>query len=144
MTIRLPFIFLSSMGRSGSTLVAFLMNTHPNIATVSEMTGLSASVSDVDNYRCSCGARLKDCDFWQNVQQGMEERGYPLDLRDFDTRMVWKRRPLWQRIQTADLRFCFLNQLRDIFLLEVPGYPKRMRYLVERNVALAKTILAVS
>ena len=58
------FIYITSASFSGSTLLTFLLNTHPEIATIGEMKGDSM---DVERYRCSCGDPIGRCPFWQRL-----------------------------------------------------------------------------
>src|SRR5688572_27934431 len=83
---RLSFVYLTSSPFSGSTLFSFLVNSHPQIATVGEMTGPIAS-QDPDKYRCSCGEKIRECTFWLQITAKMVSRGFVFDPGRFDTRM---------------------------------------------------------
>ena len=56
---RLFYILAAS--HSGSTLLAMLLGSHPDVCTAGELK--AASVGDVDAYRCSCGAPILQCGF---------------------------------------------------------------------------------
>ena len=60
MSERSPERFLYVVGTSftGSTLLSFLLNLHPQIVSVGEMTGPFRGVADRQAYPCSCGAAL--------------------------------------------------------------------------------------
>jgi hypothetical protein len=140
---RLSFAYLTASPFSGSTLFSFLVNSHPQIATVGEMTGPIAS-QDPDNYRCSCGERIRDCFFWKQVAAQMVTRGFVFDPGRFDTRMRLGSRPYSRRILSGPLPGRRLEDLRDGLVEMLPGPRKRLRYLIDRNIALAASVLEVS
>ncbi|WP_347373637.1 sulfotransferase [Aequorivita sp. Q41] len=58
-------IYLLGAGRSGTTMLATILNNHPNIHTVGEMHQfLDYLLEDKD---CSCGENLSLCNFWAPV-----------------------------------------------------------------------------
>jgi hypothetical protein len=83
---RIRFVFLTASPFSGSTLFSFLVNSHPDIATVGEMSG-PTSRQDPETYQCSCGKGMKDCHFWIAVKARMGLEGLPFDPGRFDTRI---------------------------------------------------------
>jgi len=143
MSRRVRFVYLASMPYSGSTLFSFLANSHPQIATVGEMTGPTESV-DPETYLCSCGQRIKHCAFWQEVAKGMASRGFDFDPGHFDTRIhVGDFRHL-RRALTGSLGSSGLEDIRDRLLWLWPSQSERLRELLARNKALASVILAVT
>jgi hypothetical protein len=139
----LPFVYLTSSPFSGSTLFSFLVNTHPQIATVGEMTGLIAS-QDPDTYRCSCGDRIRECVFWTRVAAQMATRGFAFEPGRFDTRIRLGHGPYSRRLLSGPLRSKPLEDLRDGLVMLWPKQRQRLRYLVDRNKALAASILHIS
>lgn len=63
---RLSYACMPGSPYTGSTLLGFLLNTHPDIASIGAATGLTRRV-DVDTYLCSCGELFTTCDFWKGV-----------------------------------------------------------------------------
>jgi len=62
--IRLVYIMAAS--HSGSTLLAMLLNSHPEICTVGELK--ATSLGDPDSYYCSCRNKIRECAAtWQNA-----------------------------------------------------------------------------
>jgi len=55
----LKYVYLTSSGYSGSTLLSFMLGAHPCIATVGELSN-SIENNDPDNYRCSCEKLIKN------------------------------------------------------------------------------------
>lgn len=68
----LTYVYIASMERSGSTLLAALLATHSEISTVAETS--VAEVSHNETYRCSCGELYIKCSFWKGFEAHMRER----------------------------------------------------------------------
>jgi hypothetical protein len=133
----MEFVYLTSSPFSGSTLFAFLANTHPHIATVGEMTGLIGRV-DPAQYDCSCGLRMKACHFWSRVSEQMAIRHQDFDPARFDTKFRIDH-PLG-RFFHASLPSQELEVLRDWLVRIAPRVDRRIEYLLARNKALAQSI----
>lgn len=71
---RIPLVYIHSASHSGSTLLTLRLARHPQVATVGELTGTAARARP--GYRCSCGAALVACAFWQEVSAAMARRGF--------------------------------------------------------------------
>jgi hypothetical protein len=140
---RIPFVYLTSPPFSGSTLFSFLVNTHPQIATVGEMTGLVKS-KDPETYRCSCGQLIRKCGFWLQVAEQMTSRQFAFDPGFFDTRIRLGNSNLAQRILSNSLKSSVLEHLRSRALKLWPRQHQRLQYLLDRNKALAASILQVT
>ncbi len=59
-------LFLGGVGRSGSTIVANAAGQHPQTVSIGELVHLWQR-GLVDNELCGCGARLRECPFWNRV-----------------------------------------------------------------------------
>lgn len=57
---KLRYAYLCSPPHSGSTLMAFLLGAHPEIATVGEFGAIFPP-----HIRCACGQRVPDCPVWR-------------------------------------------------------------------------------
>jgi hypothetical protein len=140
---RIPFVYLTSPPFSGSTLFSFLVNTHPEIATVGEMTGIVKS-KDPETYQCSCGEKIRKCLFWKQIAAQMESRQFSFDPAFFDTTFQLGSNRFAQRVLNASLRSAKLEDIRDQLLKFWPRQRHRLAYLVARNKALAASILQVT
>src|SRR5262245_3149749 len=90
----LKVIYISGIGRSGSTLLGRVLGHAPGFAPLGEGYGIWTRGVE-QNEPCSCGARFRECPLWQDVYQqsfggfdalhesGLIERGHPL-VRKFD------------------------------------------------------------
>lgn len=136
--IRLAYILAAS--HSGSTLLAMLLGSHPEICTVGELklTDLGA----VDTYRCSCRKPIRSCPFWTGIAQDMARRGVPFEIGDGGTDLgsgvsryvTWLLRPLH--------RGPGLEWARDAALGLSPTWRARLARFQDRNAALAECICA--
>ena len=82
----LPYAFVLGMSHSGSTLLAFLLNAHPEIACIGETSRLSQLLPSrwrPGNDRCSGGVNDYACEVWNRRQAGMAARGQGLGGPDF-------------------------------------------------------------
>ena len=71
---RIALTYILSASHSGSTLLAMQLARHPGVCTVGELSETPARARP--GYRCSCGAELAHCGFWQQVAAAMAKRGY--------------------------------------------------------------------
>ena len=126
-------------GRSGSTLLAFLLNTHPSVATVGELTGPPPGADGAVS-RCSCGQTLADCPFWTRLSAAVAARGHRFGAQDWDLRFTLR----GGRLLTRSLRHATADRVRDGVVLRVPASGRRLQTLAERSVAVVEEILALT
>ncbi len=65
-TEKIKIIYIASNGRSGSTLLDLLLNTHSNIWTLGEFQALPWELL-TPRQTCGCGEMVTDCLFWKNI-----------------------------------------------------------------------------
>ncbi len=137
-------VLILGAARSGSTLLALLLASHPDAGTIGETSGLGFIASvDVDEYRCSCGARIRECDFWQRVGQRMDARGHRLDVAHFGTNFRLPSHIFVDRLLRIQHRGPFLEWARDVALALSPAWRSARRVIEQRNAALAEAVRAV-
>ena len=103
---------------TGSTLLGFLLNSHPDCVSIGAATGLTARV-DITDYRCSCGTRFEDCEFWKQVTSRTEELGYPVSVFETDfwnTHVRMSRRRWLNGLLVRSLGNDQLTDVRDAVL----------------------------
>jgi hypothetical protein len=142
---KFPFVFLTSHAFSGSTLLSFLLGSHPAIATVGELTGPAYHLS-LDTYYCSCGCLFQQCPFWREVAEVVNQYQVPYSLDQyFDTRFYVNTHKLLLRLRMGSLRSNFLEAWRDRLMLALwPGHRQEMNERLRRNEVFARAILDVS
>ena len=136
----LKFIYLTSSSYSGSTLLAFMMGCHPRISTVSELAGIIPG-EDADRYLCSCGEKIKICNFWGSVSTRMQKAYEDFSYDNFKTRYVPISDNLIDRLQFSNLRSNMLSDIRDYIYQRIPTYNQYAANITKRNVDLANIIL---
>lgn len=75
----LKYLYVAGMPHSGSTLLAFLANAHPEIATIGEADFVDKLLPhrwDTHRGKCSCGQKYFKCPFWNQLLAGMAVRGF--------------------------------------------------------------------
>lgn len=64
-------LYIASPPYSGSTLLAFLLATHPDIGTIGERGHFHRKMVArpvIGSPYCSCGKRFAECPFWQQIE----------------------------------------------------------------------------
>lgn len=139
------FFYITSSSYSGSTLLAFLLNNHPGIFTVSEMIGWD--FREDEDFRCSCGEKLNDCKFYRYVAQAFEKNGLPFRFNDFGTAFRLSRNERLNRYLTGNLPLIDnsgLEKLRDALLFHLPGPAGKLQTQVKANRVFIEASLEYS
>lgn len=140
----LKYIYLTSSGYSGSTLLSFILNAHPRIASIGELSN-SIEKEDPESYSCSCGQLIKDCLFWKTVTDEMDHTSYSdFDYRNFKTKITPKEDNLLGKMQFMNFNSNFLSDIRDYLFKNIPEYQNHITKIVQNNIDLAKTILKIT
>lgn len=137
-------LYVAGTGFSGSTLLSFLLNAHPEVATVGEATGPFRRWRDQAEYPCSCGERLADCAFWREVSAEMRRRGVDFGPNRWDLRFTLARRRAVEQLLARSLRSNRLDALRDALVLRAPRFGRRLHEVARRNEAFAESVLRVA
>jgi hypothetical protein len=132
-------------GYSGSTLLTFLLSTHPQIATIGELGIAPRAKADLrpEDYLCSCRAPVRDCGFWQRVSQEMNERGHPFDIWDADLDFRARDGGIADVLLRAVQRGPVLETARTAGLRLVPGARREMDRIVSRIGTLAEIVAGI-
>lgn len=134
--IRLLYILAAS--HSGSTLLAMLLGSHPELCTVGELK--ASALGSVDRYRCSCRRPIATCPFWQAVRREMAARGVPFDLAspptDFGAVSGHYARSLLRPLHRGRL----LEALRDAGLAVSPRWRRHLARVQLANATLAAVV----
>ncbi len=143
---RVPYLYISGASFSGSTLLAFLLNAHTHMVSVSETCGVLPHrlIKGIDEYRCSCGERLLSCPFFIDVQERIREQGSTFDLRDWKNHFRLADSLLFQRLLTRPTPWGWSELLRNVVTPLFPGAARREREIAARNLHFARAVLEVS
>lgn len=136
------YVLIACAPYSGSTLLASLLGAHPQIATVSEVSG-TRRAGQMDAFRCSCQRLMIECPFWQEIQDRARSAGIAdLALGDFGLR--FGKPGLMHRLRTGSLRWTLAEAMRDAALHLAPSYERSLRVIGERNRIFANVVLDVT
>jgi hypothetical protein len=134
--------YISAASHSGSTLLAMLLGSHPEVCTVGEIK--ANKLGDPERYRCSCGELIRKCSFWRNVSARMAERGFEYEVTRARTSIHGSEDRYIQRLLTPLHRGPILETCRDLALGLYPGWWHHLRVTQARNAALVRTLLEIS
>lgn len=141
-----PYVCMPGSPYTGSTLLGFLLNSHPEMASIGAATGLTRRVN-VDTYQCSCGNRFQDCEFWTEVARGTEELGYPVTVFESDfwnTHVRMSRRRWLNGLLVRSLGNERLTDMRDAVLTRRGPIHRTLVEARRSSWALARTILEMT
>lgn len=136
-------VYLLGTGYTGSTLFAFLANAHSRIVSVGEATG-PVRRHDRADYRCSCGATLASCPFWQGMVEAMARRGLTFGPDAWDLTFGLGNDRVARQLAIQSLRDTRLDALRDLLVARVPGWGRRLREIGRRNAAFIDSALEIT
>ena len=138
----MKYIYILSQRYSGSTLLSFLLATHPDIATIGERRKFynkSIRPNPNENQECSCGQKFENCNFWSKIKKRLLTKVSKKDLKTNVTefRLFNNKYAHWL---AGDLyKFSVLNG----FSKAMQPFGKRMSKMVEINQILVEEILAL-
>src|SRR3954452_21715799 len=128
-------VYIMGHGYSGSTLLTFLLGTHPQIATIGEL-GIAPQAKEEfgrpEEYLCSCRAPVRQCGFWQRVSDEMSARGHHFDVWDADLDFRVPDGGLADVLLRAVQRGPFLETARSVGLQLVPRARRQHGRIVSR------------
>ncbi|MAN28517.1 MULTISPECIES: sulfotransferase [Mesonia] len=74
---KINIIYLLGPGRSGTTLLATVLDNFSNICTLGEMHQFLEHLQD--EKECSCGKKLERCPYWSDIISNLVEKDFELD-----------------------------------------------------------------
>ena len=140
---RQRFVWIATTSYSGATLLAVLLGSHPDIATIGEMNGIIPS-EDPERYICSCGERIRACGFWNDVAVALRRLDIPFDVADFGLTFGVGGPRLMRRLRLNSLGHAVLDRARDELFLLWPPERAAQRRLAARNRAFIAVALELT
>lgn len=120
----IPYVHMVGMPYSGTTLLGRLLNSHPAITTLGELSTPPAAgriVREGGEYPCSCGEHIRCCPHFLQLVTRARALGVELDPLDFDARIP---RGLLERLR--------------------PGRRARVDRVMQRTEVIARALLGVT
>jgi hypothetical protein len=140
---KIPYLYIAGASYSGSTLLAFLLNAHPQIASLSEVAGPLPD-EDLDTYLCSCGAPFLECPFYRELEKRINSLGSAFTLANWRTRFQVSRHRGLDIPLVRPLRNVPLEWIRDRVVHLWPDYRNTIDAIRQRNVHLAQALLEIT
>ena len=143
MNRRLPVTYVVGSSHSGSTLIAFLADQHPQIASVGE-TAVKRRIrreGRAAQQLCSCGATLDACPFWSGVFADVSEAGIPFSAARWQTDYRFEH-PWLDAILTKETSHLWWRELRRWATRRLPLLRARTTVVDAANVAFIRAALA--
>jgi hypothetical protein len=138
MSQKIPLVYILAASHSGSTLLAMLLGSHPDICTVGELK--ATNLGNVEGYRCSCRELIRKCPFWAGITHDLGLRGFPFDIArtgtHFDVESAYAHRLLRPLHRGA-----IFEAMRDTALALSPTWRRKLPRIQSLNAALAECIL---
>jgi hypothetical protein len=131
-------VYILSASHSGSTLLAMLLNAHPDVCSVGELK--ATHLGDAERYRCSCGQLIRQCPFWSRVSEAMARKGISFDITHAGTDFRLNGRGFTRRLAGALHRGAVFEGCRDFALRLSPAWRAHLTQVQIRNAALVDAI----
>ncbi|MEZ5597655.1 MAG: sulfotransferase [Pseudomonadales bacterium] len=136
-------VYVMAASHSGSTLLAMLLNAHPQVVTAGELKAVN--LGDPERYRCSCHALLKSCDFWQAVNREMVASGHDFRIHDLARTHFDVFRSTWiQRLLRPLVRAQAWERLRELALTLSPEWRHGLPIMLQRSRDLVHAVARVA
>ncbi|MEL6945942.1 MAG: hypothetical protein AAFO82_25075, partial [Bacteroidota bacterium] len=136
-------VYILASRYSGSTLLSFVLGTHPEIATIGELKKIHAKMiaQHGSAKHCSCGKLFLECDFWlqilNNLQSKYQDENFNADFSQFEFfrnkrfNQVFFRFCLW--LSPTAHRFAFFNSYLQQKLSKFLDYNYNVIKTVNQN-----------
>ncbi len=133
-------LYIAGTSFSGSTLLSFLVNAHPEMTSVGEVTGPIQKL-DRDQYPCSCGEAIGQCPFWRSIGEAMAKRGFEFDADHWEMAHIVGQGPKLQQLLSGSLGGNSLEQMRDAVAWNATPWAGEMRQRARRVGALVESVM---
>jgi Sulfotransferase family len=137
---RMRLVYILAASHSGSTLLAMLLNTHPEICSAGELK--TTSLGDVERYLCSCLQPIRQCSFWSAVSADLNRQGLGFDITRGETDVRSVASGYARRLLRPLHRGPRLELARDLALGISPRWWAHRRRAQVLDAALARAICA--
>jgi hypothetical protein len=131
-------VYILAASHSGSTLLALLLGSHPDVCTIGELK--ATSLGDVERYRCSCHEELRRCPFWTGLSQDMAQRGWSFDVTQAGTDLTVGTSRYVRRLLRPLHHGPFLEGVRDAALALSPTWRTQLPRIQALNAALVECV----
>lgn len=139
---KLPYLYVTGVGGCGSTLLAFLLNSHPQVVTTSEMA--FAYLRRNPAFACSCGEPVLNCPFFLGVERRVQAHDAGFSLGNAGLIHRFSSNRYFNILLGRPLRSSLAEVIRDKLASWWPSYRRVLEATNRRVVLFARAALAVS
>ena len=136
------FIYILSQRYSGSTLLSFLLGTHPQIATIGERRKFfvhSMEKSTGKALNCSCGKPFPECEHWNTIKGQLQSRFGDVKKGTNPTEFKFSHNKYVQKLSAELFKTSFSNDmpiLRAPLKSKLKDFERFNELLVEESLKL--------
>ena len=130
--------YLAGSNHTGSTLLALLMDTHPQIASVGE-TSTNRGYAPGRGH-CSCGEWIRDCAFWTSIFDAVTRQGVAFNAHNWSNNYRYRNFVLHRLLS----RFSRNRHIRLVQMAAsrvLPGHRARIERVNRANVLFIRSVL---
>jgi Sulfotransferase family len=141
---RIRAAYLAGTSYCGSTLLAFLLNSHPQIVSVGEssLNRKSQKKKNLD-YACSCGVLLNDCEFWKEIFKMVRSSGLEFNIHNWTNDYKYKNDILHRFLSTYPSRK-MLRAFQKVAFHIMPFHKSRVQYVNTVNIAFMQSAIKLA
>jgi hypothetical protein len=142
---KLRVVYVAGSGHTGSTLLAMLLDAHPRIVSVGEIS-VKPKIrrrGNYDNQRCSCGSLIGECPFWVEIFDAVNRQGYEFGATCWsnDYRVE---HPFVNKLLTQHSSHRPIRALQRWAARHLPVHRARMARIDRVNVAFIQAALQIA
>jgi sulfotransferase family protein len=140
---RIRYVCMPGSPYTGSTLLGWLLNEHPDCTSIGAATGLIRRV-DLSNYRCSCGRLYRECEFWNDITTRTRALGHPVNVYQtnfWNTHLRLSENRLVNAVLVRSLGWDPINEVRDAVVEKVPSVQAAISKMGWNTWSLASAVL---
>ena len=141
---QIKVVYLAGTSYCGSTLLAFLLNAHPQVVSIGEASlHRRGQKKKILTYMCSCGSLLVRCAFWTAMFRLVNERGLQFGAYNWTNDYKYKN-ALLHRLFTIYAAQPWLSALQNLTLRRLPFHKNRVAYANKVNIAFIQSALQLT
>lgn len=133
----LTYVYLCSAPHSGSTLLACLLQSHPEISSVGEY----GATFDPQTLHCSCGVYAAVCPFWSRWAEAARREGIEFTIGDLGVSVESDPdRSLLARLYYGQFPVHGLNIIRNWLYPSWTQLQRRSTAVIDKSIRLARLL----
>jgi hypothetical protein len=137
----MDMVYVTSLPNSGSTVIALIANSHPDMVSPGELFGPGGRRHGPEGPTCSCGQLLPACPFWSEVADRYKAQGHPWTPASWGLHYQIESHPKLSKLIFSRPG---PSALRHRVFAALPSVGRHVRTLDDRNRTYAQLVTDVS